>query len=201
MDDGVAECEGGISSGAAGDRAVLVGRVIPEDAVFDLDVAISCSGDAADAVEPVVGIAHDGAAVGDEVGSLDEGGSAARPSGVVFDERVGEAERAATGDMETAAECDAGIVVVRDDAIFDFKGGACRSVDGEAAAVAVVARVVGSAAAGEGEPDELAAFDRLAFAINRAGQASGADGGFGGAGGAGDFDRFLNHHALGVVAG
>ena len=179
----------------------MVRRVAPEDAVFDLDVAISCSGDAADAVEAVVGIAHDGAAVGDEVGSFDEGGAAVGPSGVVFDERVGEAERGAAGGVEAAAEGDAGIVIVRDNAIFHLVGGACRSVDGEAAAVAVVARVVGSAAAGEGEPDELAAFDSLAFAINRAGQASGADGGFGRAGSAGDFEGFFNHDALGVVAG
>ena len=178
----------------------MVGCVAPEDAVFDLDVAISCTGDAADAVVAVVGITHDRAAVGDEVGSFDEGGSAVGPGRVAVDEGVGELEGGATRDMEAAAEGDAGIRVIADDAIFDFEGGACRSVDGEAAAVAVVAGVIGPTAAGEGEPDERAAFDSLATAEDGAGFAGRADDGLSGACGAADFDGFFNHEALGVVA-
>ena len=200
MDDGVAECEGGVASGAAGERAVLVGRVVPEDAVFDLDVAISCAGDAADAVEAVVGIAHDGAAVGDEVGSFDEGGAAIRPSCVAVDERVGEGEGGSAGDMEAAAEGDAGIRVIADDAIFDFEGGACGGIDGKAAAVAVVTGVVGPSPACKREANQLATFDSLASAEDGAGFVRRANDGLHRAGRAADFDRFFNDDALGVVA-
>lgn len=200
MDYGVAECEGGVSSGAAGERTVLVGRVVPEDAVFDLDVAISCSRDAADAVEAVVGIAHDRAAVGDEVGAFDEGGSAVGPGRVAMDERVRELEGGATCDMEATAEGDAGIRVIANDAIFDFEGGACGGVDGEAAAVAVVAGVVGPAAASESESNERATFDAFTSAEDGAGFACRADDGLRGACGAADFDGFFDHKALGVVA-
>ena len=200
MDDGVAECEGGVSSGAAGERAVLVRRVVPEDAVFDLDVAISCTGDASDAVEAVVGVAHDRAAVGDKVGAFDEGGAAVGPCRITVDERVGELECGTTGDMEAAAEGDAGIRVIADDAIFDFEGGACGGIDGEVAAVAVVARVVGPSPAGEGEADQLAAFDSRASAEDGAGFVGRANDGLRRAGRAADFDSFFNDDALGVVA-